>query len=111
LLALCRQARVSQDTTIRLVSLPDRNERQIHINDWAGIVAIDWAADGKSFWASAILRGETRALVNIDLKGNLKTVVPGDKPYIGWAIPSRDGKKLAMWESTGGSNVWMLEGF
>ena len=111
LLALCRQARVSQDATIRLVSVPDGNERLIHINDWARIVAIDWAADGKSFWASAILRGERRALVNIDLKGNLKTVVPGDKPFIGWAIPSRDGKKLAMWESTGGSNVWMLEGF
>jgi hypothetical protein len=37
--------------------------------------------------------------------------VLGGKPYIGWAIPSRDGKHLAMWQSTGGSNVWMLDGF
>jgi hypothetical protein len=111
LLALCREARVSQDATIRLVSLSDGTERVIHINDWAGVVAFDWAADGKSFWASAILKGEARGIVNIDLHGNLKTVVNGDKPFVGWAIPSRDGKHLAMWQSTGGSNVWMLDGF
>ena len=111
LLALCKQARVSQDATIRLLATRDGSERVIHINEWAGIIAIDWAADGKSFWASAILRGEKRELLNIDLHGNMKTLIAGGKPYIGWAIPSRDGKHLAMWESTGGSNVWMLEGF
>jgi Tol biopolymer transport system component/DNA-binding winged helix-turn-helix (wHTH) protein len=111
LLALCKEARVSQDAVIRLVSLEDGTERVIHINEWAAILAFDWAADGKSFWASAILRGEARALVNIDLRGNVKTVIDGEKPYIGWAIPSRDGKHLAMWQSTGGSNAWMLDGF
>jgi len=89
----------------------DRSERTIHINEWLGILAIDWAADGKSFWASAMLRGEARALVSIDLRGNVRTVIDGGKPFIGWAIPSRDGKHLAMWQSTGGSNVWMLDGF
>jgi hypothetical protein len=83
----------------------------IRLNEWAGILAIDWAADGKSFWASAILRGEERALVSIDLQGNVKSVMEGEKPYVGWAIPSRDGKHLAMWQTTGGSNAWMLEGF
>jgi Tol biopolymer transport system component len=110
-LALCKQARVSQDATIRLLSASNGSEQVIRIKEWAGIVAIDWAADGKSFWASAMLRGDKRALVNIDLKGNVKTIVAGEKPYIGWAIPSRDGNHLAMWQSTGGSNVWMLDGF
>jgi Tol biopolymer transport system component/DNA-binding winged helix-turn-helix (wHTH) protein len=111
LLALCKEMRVSQDATIRLVSLDSGTERVIRLNEWAGILAIDWAADGKSFWASAILRGEERALVSIDLQGNVKSVMEGEKPYVGWAIPSRDGKHLAMWQSTGGSNAWMLEGF
>ena len=111
LLALCKEMRVSQDATIRLVSLDRRTERVIHLNEWAGILAFDWAADGKSFWASAMLRGEARALVSIDLRGNVRQVLQGEKPYIGWAIPSRDGKHLAMWQSTGGSNAWMLEGF
>jgi Tol biopolymer transport system component len=111
LLALCKEMRVSQNATIRLVSLDSGTERVIRLNEWAGILAIDWAADGKSFWASAILRGEERALVSIDLQGNVKSVMEGEKPYVGWAIPSRDGKHLAMWQSTGGSNAWMLEGF
>ena len=111
LLALCKEMRVSQDATIRLVSLDSGTERMIRLNEWAGILAIDWAADGKSFWASAVLRGEERALLNIDLQGNVKQVIQGEKPYVGWAIPSRDGKRLAMWQSTGGSNAWMLEGF
>jgi len=50
-----------------------------------------------------MLRGEARALVSIDLRGNVRQVLQGEKPYIGWAIPSRDGKHLAMWQSTGGS--------
>jgi DNA-binding winged helix-turn-helix (wHTH) protein/Tol biopolymer transport system component len=110
-LALCKNMGISQDATIRLISLEGGAARVIHVNEWARILAIDWATDGKSFWASALLRGDARALVNIDLRGDVKQVVRGEKPYVGWAIPSRDGKHLAMWQSTGGSNAWMLVGF
>jgi Tol biopolymer transport system component len=111
ILAMCKEARVSQDATIRLLALDGAPERVVHINEWTQIVSFDWAADGKSFWASAILRGDKRALVSIDLKGNMRTVLAGELPYIGWAIPSRDGKHVAMWQSSGGSNAWMLDGF
>jgi hypothetical protein len=30
---------------------------------------------------------------------------------LGWAIPSPDGSKLAIWEASGGSNVWLVENF
>jgi hypothetical protein len=111
LLALCKETRVSRDAQIRLIPLGGGVQRAIPVREWAGISAIDWAADGKSFWASAMLRGEMRALVNIDLRGNVKPVLQESKPYIGWGISSRDGKRLAIWQATGGSNVWMLEGF
>ena len=111
LLALCKEDRVALNTKIRLIPTDGGAERTVIINDWVGINAIDWAADGKSFWASATLRGETGALVNIDLQGNFKPVLKDDKPYVGWGIQSRDGKHIAIWQATGGSNVWMLEGF
>lgn len=111
LLAMCKQASVSQNATIRLLSLDGEPEKTIHINEWLNVVAFDWAADGKSFWASAVLRADRPAMLSIDLKGNVKKLVVGGKPFIGWAIPSRDGKHLAMWQSTGNSNAWMLEGF
>jgi len=111
LLALCKQARVSLDAEVRLIPTDGGAERKIHLNEWISISAIDWAADGKSFWASATLRGETHALVNIDMHGDIKPVLQDGKPYVGWGIQSRDGKHLAIWQATGGSNVWMLEGF
>ena len=111
LLALCQEDRVALDTKIRLISTSGGGERTIVVNDWVGINAIDWAADSKSFWASATLRGETGALINIDLQGNFRPVLQDGKPYVGWGIQSRDGKQMAIWQATGGSNVWMLEGF
>ena len=110
-LALCKDGRVSLDTEIRLIPTDGGAERKIHLNDWVSITAIDWASDGKSFWASATMRGEARALINIDLHGEMKPVLQDGKPYVGWGIQSRDGKHLAIWQATGGSNVWMLEGF
>ena len=110
-MALCKEGRVSLDSEIRLIPTDGGAERKIHLNDWVSISAIDWAADGKSFWASATMRGETRALVNIDMRGEMKPVLQDGKPYVGWGIQSRDGKHLAIWQATGGSNVWMLEGF
>jgi Tol biopolymer transport system component/DNA-binding winged helix-turn-helix (wHTH) protein len=110
-IALCKEGRVSLDTEIRLIPTDGGAERKIHLNDWVSISAIDWAADGRSFWASATLRGETHVLVNIDMRGDFKPVLQDGKPYVGWGIQSRDGKHLAIWQATGGSNVWMLEGF
>jgi hypothetical protein len=31
--------------------------------------------------------------------------------YVGWAIPSPNGKYLALWQASGNSNVWMVEKF
>ena len=108
-LALAKRMRASTEAEIRLVSTRGGAERVLKVKDWPRIATIDWAADGKSFWASALLHGETRALINIDLQGRAKAVLQENKPYVGWAIPSQDGKHLAIWESTGGANAWMLE--
>jgi DNA-binding winged helix-turn-helix (wHTH) protein/Tol biopolymer transport system component len=108
-LALAKKMRASTEAEIRLVSTRGGAERVLKVKEWARIATIDWAANGKSFWASAVLHGQTRALINIDLQGRAKPVLQENKPYVGWAIPSQDGKHLAIWESTGGSNAWMLE--
>ena len=102
---------VSTSADIRLVPLEGGAEKVLHVAGWAGLSTIDWAGDSKSLWASARLRGETRTLVNIDLDGHAKIVLEEKTPHVGWAIPSRDGKRLAILEAAGGSNVWLLEGF
>ena len=102
---------VSTNADVRLVPLEGGAEKILHVAGWAGLSTVDWAADGKSLWASARLRGETRTLVNIDLQGHTKPVLEEKTPHVGWAIPSRDGKRLAILEAAGDSNVWLLEGF
>jgi DNA-binding winged helix-turn-helix (wHTH) protein/Tol biopolymer transport system component len=113
-LALAKEMRAATEAEIRLHPTrggPERGgkERVIKVKDWGRLGTIDWAADGKSFWASAVRHGETTALINIDLQGRAKPVLQETKPYVGWAIPSQDGKHLAIWEATGGSNAWLLE--
>jgi Tol biopolymer transport system component/DNA-binding winged helix-turn-helix (wHTH) protein len=108
-LALAKKMRAADEAEIRLVPTRAGAERVLKVKEWGSIATLDWAADGKSFWASATLHGETRALINIDLLGRAKPVLEESKPYVGWAIPSQDGKHLAIWEATGGSNAWMLE--
>lgn len=108
-LALAKKMRAATEAEIRLVSTRGGAERVLKVKDWGQLATIDWAADGKSFWASAVRHGETTSLINIDLQGRAKPVLQESKPYVGWAIPSQDGKHLAIWEATGGSNAWMLE--
>ena len=108
-LALAKKMRAATEAEIRLVATRGGAERVLKVKDWGRLGTIDWAADGKSFWASAARYGDATALINIDLQGRAKPVLLESKPYVGWAIPSQDGKHLAIWEATGGSNAWMLE--
>jgi sugar lactone lactonase YvrE len=108
-LALAKKMRAATEAEIRLVPTRGGAERVLKVKDWGWLATMDWAADGKSFWASAVRHGETTALINIDLQGRAKMVLQESKPYVGWAIPSQDGKRLAIWEATGGSNAWLLE--
>src|SRR5207237_10268870 len=63
-LALAKKMRASAEAEIRLLSTRGGAGRDLKVKDWARIATIDWAADGKSVWASAVLHGETRALAN-----------------------------------------------
>jgi hypothetical protein len=86
---------------------------------WAAIGTVDWSADGKSLWASAFntrngwrFAGlQTSALLNIDLNGRVTATLAKGNVSFYWAIPSPDGRRLALREGTNSSNVWLLENF
>jgi len=48
-------------------------------------------------------------LLRIDLHGNTRSVWHPKKVKVAWAIPSRDGKKLALHVNSTSANIWMLE--
>jgi len=52
-----------------------------------------------------------QALLSVDLRGKAKPVLQESEKDLGWAIPSPDGRHLAIWEASGNSNAWLLDGF
>ena len=112
-LSLAKSNKLDIEVTplIRLLTLKDGKERSMMLKDWSSINAIDWAADGRTLWVSASTTTGTNALLNVDLQGRVHPVWEQPKMYVGWAIPSPDGRYLALWQASGNSNVWMVENF
>jgi len=102
---------IQKDPSITFTSLEDGSKRTVTAQAWAGVNSIDFAADGRSVWASAYTNTGKSALLNIDLQGRTTTMIEDAQMTIGWAIPAPDGKHLAFWKARGTSNVWMLEKF
>lgn len=98
----------SEEPRIRLVSMEGGPDRWLTIHGWPGITSIDWAADSKSIWAPTSGEKEN-VLLRIDLQGNARPVWRPKNVTVGWAIPSRDGKLLALHVRSSSANVWMLE--
>jgi len=112
-LAIAKAKKIDLSVTpdIRLLSLTDHTERTIRLKEWPGVSSLDWAADGKSLWVSTSTNTGTNALLNVDLLGRARPVWEQTKMVVGWAIPSPDGRYLALLQASGDSNVWMVENF
>jgi DNA-binding winged helix-turn-helix (wHTH) protein/Tol biopolymer transport system component len=107
-LAIARGKYGEGEDHIRLVSLNGAPERWIPIKGWPGLGSLDWAADSKSIWAPSA-RDSENALLNVNLQGSVRVVWRPKKLSVGWAIPSRDGKSLALHVDSTSANVLMLE--
>jgi DNA-binding winged helix-turn-helix (wHTH) protein/Tol biopolymer transport system component len=96
---------------IRVIRLDGSGERTLRLPNWYAIWCFDWAADGKSFWVSAIEAGDISDLLNVTLSGRITRALREPEVPLGWAIPSRDGRRVAVWKAEQSSNAWMLENF
>ena len=110
-LAMAKMHRVPGPADIRLFSVATGKDRVLVLPAWSGITCLDWAADGRTMWVRASSPAGLQTLLNVDLHGRARPVLTESEKYLGWAIPSPDGRHLAIWESSGNSNAWLLEGF
>ena len=110
-IAMSKKHRVPGPADIRLFSVATGKDRILTLPSWSGISSLDWAADGRSIWVSASSPSGMQTLLNVDLHGRAKPVLQESEKDLGWAIPSPDGRHLAIWEASGNSNAWLLEGF
>lgn len=110
------------EATITLVSLAGKPTQAIVVKASPKLYSLDWSADGQGLFVSALANvGST--LLHLDLKGNAQTLwyskggirQPGDLFLSGAlaprAVPSPDGRYLAIQGQSVSSNVWMIENF
>ena len=107
-LALAKSKWNNEDSRIHLVSLEGNPEQWLTLKDVSGIEFLDWAADSKNLWASTPGDKEN-VLLRIDLEGHAHAVWRPKNIRVAWAIPSRDGKHLALHVYSRSANVSMLE--
>jgi len=86
------------------------------VKGWGTLQSVDWAADGKTLFISAATP-EGSALLHVDLEGNARVLWErkgGAEPWFAlapWAVPSPDGRHLAIYDWSLSANMWMIENF
>jgi Tol biopolymer transport system component len=94
---------------IQLRSTSTGESSELLVRGWSGFASIDWSADGKSLRVVSLNHAREPTLLNVTLDGSASILLSGSNPRIGAAIPSPNGRFLAIWEATGTSNVWLVK--
>jgi serine/threonine protein kinase/Tol biopolymer transport system component len=116
---------------IHIVPLGGQASRELVVRDWDRFLSVNWAADGKGLFVSSLVPGGS-ALLHVDLLGQAHVLwekkgstgpwngPPWNGPSSGgwvvgpsapWAVPSPDGRHLAIHTWSLSANMWMMENF
>jgi DNA-binding winged helix-turn-helix (wHTH) protein/Tol biopolymer transport system component len=96
--------------TIRLRSVLTGETRKLMIKGWDELGSIVWSADGKTLLAIWHHASDT-SLLNIALDGRVSVLLRSSNPEVMGAIPSPDGRSLAIAGDSTTRNVWQIEDF
>ncbi|MBV8832689.1 MAG: PD40 domain-containing protein [Acidobacteriaceae bacterium] len=98
---------------IRLLSLVGGLDREIAVKNWPNIASMDWSPDGKGLYCGSV-NSQSGTLLYVDLKGGAQVVSKsselGGGAFIA-AVPSPDGRYLALTGADHYSNAWLIQGF
>jgi len=100
----------SEQGTIQLRSISSGETRDLVAKGWNGLMHIDWSADGRSLFVGWHNHERDSALLKVGLDGNVSVLLRSSN-FIGYAIPSPDGRLLAILEASPTKNVWQIENF
>ena len=111
---------------IHILQLGSESSHEVVAKGWNSFLSLNWAADGRGFFVSSLTPGGS-ALLHVDLKGKAHvfweekgSTAPWNGPSSGgwiagppapWAVPSPDGRHLAINDRTLSANMWMMENF
>lgn len=96
--------------TIRLLSTRTDERRELAVKGWDALHSIVWSADGQTLFVAGHNQSDT-ALLNVAMNGEVSVLLRSSNPQILGAIPSPDGRCLAIAGTSGSRNVWQIENF
>jgi len=95
---------------LHILSFDGKPSLKINVNGWKNLDSVAWAANGKALYSSSrTQRGSV--LLHVDLAGNSQVLWTQDGGNGTYAIPSPDGRHLAIKSWMLDSNIWMMENF
>jgi serine/threonine protein kinase len=115
----------SSTSRIEIHSLRGAAPSEIVAKDGSSLESVNWTADGTGLFASSHTKGSV-VLLRLDQKGNTHivwehrgSIAPWNWPFQQWvggtsapfALPSPDGRYLAIYEWSLSANMWMIENF
>ncbi len=112
-----RVAFVEQDRykgRVEVLSVKDGTWSEVLVEPgWGELSNVDWTVDGKGFIVTSWLPDSfNSSLLHVTLAGKVQPLLRNDRrQWFDGALPSRDGKYLALEAQTTDSNAWMLENF
>lgn len=97
---------------IRLLPLSGESRPDLVIKNIPFMFSLDWTPDGKGFYVAA-WNNRNPAVFYVDLDGSAQEIWAPNNLLYGqpWAIPSYDGKRVALSAGSLDSNAWMVENF
>ena len=100
----------SQDK-IRLRSTSTGQVRDLVVKGWGGLIGINWFPDGKRMLVSWHNFEQVSALLSVTQDSKATVLLKSSNPEIWHAVPSPNGRMLAIAEAGGPKNVWQIENF
>jgi Tol biopolymer transport system component len=98
------------DGHIHTLFLDGRAARELTVKGWNSLASVAWTADGNGLFVSS-LEPEGSVLMYVDLQGKSRVLWKEPGGLQTWAVPSPDGRYLAIEGWTLNSNIWMMENF
>jgi eukaryotic-like serine/threonine-protein kinase len=113
------------EALIHVLSFDGKPPTEIDAKDRTSLQTVNWAADGKGVLASSATP-QGSALLHLDSQGNAHvlwrqkgSIAPWNGDYeIGlsgpsapWAVPSPDGRHVAIYHWSLSGNMWMMDNF
>jgi eukaryotic-like serine/threonine-protein kinase len=94
---------------IHVLSIKTHEDHKISVQHWNNLLSLDWTADGKGLFTSSMQ--PSGVLLHVDLQGHADVLWEPKGTKMPWAVPSPDGRHIAMPGYAQNSNAWMMQNF